>query len=203
MEDVIPTFVAITGATPDVARGFLELNGGDFERAVALFYESPDLVSGVGAGAASSAPAPPNPRPTRTSGREDASGVIHIDSDDDDDVDMQFVDDDSDKDDSERATAMQAAHLAQEEEDAAMAKRLQEELYSENSRPGGVPGLGDDDDVRAPIARTTETLVAPDPAWGTHDDGLENAFLEQMRQRRQPPRMSTWFHHTSNFANIG
>lgn len=192
MDDSVPTFVAITGATPEVARDFLELTGGEFERAVALFYESPDLVSGVSAGAAaaSATSAPPHLAPPSRShtGRQDASGVIHIDSDDDDE-DMQFVDEgDSDVDaNNERAAAVQAASMAQEEEDAAMAKRLQEELYSENSRPG--QGALEGDDVRAPIARTTETLVAPDPSWAGNDD-MESAFLDQMRRRRPPPSQS-------------
>lgn len=191
-EDAIPTFVAITDATPDVARGFLELTAGDFERAVALFYESPELVSGVGAGAASSAIATPGPNiaPSAASniGRQDASGVIHIDSDDDDDEDMEFIDDESDGEaNSGRAAAVQAAAMAQEEEDAAMAKRLQEELYSGPGAGAGASGTGDD--VRAPIARTTETLVAPDPSWGGQDD-MAAGFLEQMRQRRPPPGTS-------------
>ncbi|KAF5138072.1 UBX domain-containing protein 5 [Metarhizium anisopliae] len=67
-----------------------------------------------------------------------------------------------------------------------MAKRLQEELYQGNSAGPGAP-----DDVRAPIARTTETLVAPDPAWdGAVDDETTQRFLEQLRNRRHPPPRS-------------
>jgi hypothetical protein len=199
-EDSVATFAAITGATTHVARGFLQLTSGDTERAVELFFENPDLVSGVGAGV------PPSPGPTASAatggaatsrsniGRQDSSGVIHIDSDDDMDVD--YIDDNSDRDDNdddedERLAATQAAAFAQEEEDAAMAKRLQEELYSENGGGGSGAGAGAGagfgaDDVRAPIARTTETLVAPNPAWGGEED-ISSTFLEQMRRRRAAP----------------
>ncbi|RFU77197.1 hypothetical protein TARUN_5038 [Trichoderma arundinaceum] len=180
MEENIHHFVGITGASIDVARGFLEITGGDYQRAIELYFESPDLV---GAGVSSNSAAASTSRsapPRRVNiGREDASGVIHINSDDDvddEDADMQFNDDGFDDDDDERAAAAQAAALAQEEEDAAMAKRLQEELYQESGNAGG--------DVRAPIARTTETLVAPDPSWGEQES---SAILEQLRRRRQMP----------------
>lgn len=186
-------FAGITGASPEVARGFLEMAGGDIDRAVTLFFENPDLVSGVGAGVSETraSPAPAAPR-RNTAAREDSSGVIHIPSDDDDDHDMDRVEVDSDDDlDDGHAAAVQAAAMAQEEEDAAMAQRLQQELYQGQGGPGGgAGGAGggiEGEDVRAPIARTTETLVAPDPAWGPND-GVEAAMLEQLRRRRQPPR---------------
>ncbi|KAL9477403.1 hypothetical protein ACSS6W_007244 [Trichoderma asperelloides] len=182
MEESIQHFTDITGASVDVARGFLEITGGDYQRAIELFFESPDLV---GAGVSSNPPTtstsqPPAPRRVNI-GREDASGVIHINSDDEDeeDVDMQYHDDAFDVDEDERVAAAQAAAFAQEEEDAAMAKRLQEELYQESGSAGG--------DVRAPIARTTETLVAPDPSWGEEES---SAILEQLRRRRQMPPSS-------------
>ncbi|KAF7552390.1 hypothetical protein G7Z17_g4338 [Cylindrodendrum hubeiense] len=183
MDDNIATFNAITGASPDVARSFLEMTAGNFERAIELFYENPDLASGVGAGlsanAALSTTAPAAARPNI--GTQDSDGVIHIDSDEDEQ--MQFDDDSDNEVDNDRAVAAQAAALAQEEEDMAMAKRLQEELYQE---PGAASGSGSAmEDVRAPIARTTETLVAPGPAWGDGDGDMEAALLEQLRRRQQ------------------
>ncbi|KAM4054383.1 thioredoxin-like domain-containing protein [Hirsutella rhossiliensis] len=182
MDENISNFVSITGASADVAGGFLQLAGGDFERAVGLYFENPDLVSGVGAGITGGEAAASNQPSASQSqhniGRQDESGVIHISDDDDDDV-MQIEDDDDANDDTDRVAVAQAVALAQEEEDAVMAKRLQEELYQ------GGQGSGDDG-VRAPIARTTETLVAPDAGWGG-DDEMGSAFLEQMRRRRHPP----------------
>jgi hypothetical protein len=186
MDDNISTFMAITGASTDVARSFLEMTAGNFERAIELFYENPDLVSGVGAGLSSTnQPAASAAQSGRSNvGRQDSAGVIHIDSDDD--QDMQLDDFSDNDDDNDRAVAAQAAALAQEEEDAAMAKRLQEELYQGNQGSGSG---GNPDDVRAPIARTTETLVAPGWGGGEHDDGMEAAFFEELRQRRrQNPR---------------
>lgn len=186
MEDEhVANFNAITGASPEVARSFLEMTAGNFERAVELFFENPDLASGVGAGlnANASSSNTPNPPPVATSlrpslGRQDSDGIIHIDSDDDEDMDF---DNDSDNDDGERAAAAQAAALAQEEEDMAMAKALQEEEYQDRSRPQG-------DDVRAPIARTTETLVAPGGGW-SGEENMEHAMLEDLRRRqRRYPR---------------
>ncbi|EFY86464.1 UBX domain protein (Ubx5), putative [Metarhizium acridum CQMa 102] len=196
MDESISSFVAITGATADVARGFLQIANGDFERAIGLFYENPELASGVGAGIAEPTSGPANPTSSSRRrphiGREDASGIIHIsddDDDNDDDDDVMMVDDAGSGDDGERAAAQHAAAMAQEEEDAAMAKRLQEELYQGNSA-----GPGAHDDVRAPIARTTETLVAPDPAWdGAVDDETTRRFLEHLRNRRHPPRKSSSF----------
>lgn len=188
MDEKISNFVAISGASPEVARSFLEMANGDLEQAMQLFFENPDLATGVGAGLSNTASShPPDPAPRSNIGRQDAEGIIHIDSDDDD---MQ-IDEDSDPEiESDRAAAVQAAALAQEEEDAAMAKRLQEELYSDNQGSGAGA-----DDVRAPIARTTETLVAPGPAWGGNDDNIEQAMLEHLRQRRRQ-------HPGGKFGNI-
>ncbi|KAG6180854.1 hypothetical protein E4U23_007542 [Claviceps purpurea] len=186
MDEVISTFVAITGATPEVGRGFIQITNGDFERAVGLYFENPELASVVSAGVSGSASTSANPSSARArqsnSGRQDASGIIHI-SDDDDDVMMHDDDEIDIGDESERAAVQHAAAMAQEVEDAAMAKRLQEEIYSSGS---GDPA--DQDGVRAPIARTTETLVAPDPSWAdTPDDSSEQRLLELLRSRRHPP----------------
>lgn len=183
MDENISNFVSITGASADVAGGFLQLVGGDFERAVGLYFENPDLVSGVGAGImADEAAASAHPSSRHlTSGRQDESGVIHISDDDDDNDDdvIHVQDNEDDVEMTDRAAVAQAVALAQEEEDAAMAKRLQEELYQGGQAAGN-------DGVRAPIARTTETLVAPEPGWAG-DDEMASAFLEQMR-RPPPPR---------------
>ncbi|KAG6040513.1 hypothetical protein E4U41_000334 [Claviceps citrina] len=187
MDEAISTFVAITGATPEVGRGFLQIANGDFERAVGLFFENPELASGVCAEVSEPASTSANPPPAAASqsnlGRQDASGVIHISDDDDDEDEVMDNDTDVDSgDEGERAAVQHAAAMAQEEEDAAMAKRLQEELYS-----GGPRGAAGEDDVRAPIARTTETLVAPDPRWdGAADEATTQRLLEHLRSRRHP-----------------
>lgn len=64
------------------------------------------------------------------------------------------------------------------EDDEAMARRLQQEAYGT---------AGGEEDVRAPMARTTETLVGPGSTWvGDDGDDVDAAVQEQMmaRQRR-------------------
>ncbi|KAI2619280.1 hypothetical protein GGR54DRAFT_604160 [Hypoxylon sp. NC1633] len=183
MDEDVEQFMAITGAASDrVARGYLEISGGDPMQAIQLFFENPDLQASFDAPAAASTSTSAQPPASSSTagqdraftGREDTRGVIHIDSDDDDDImgdDDQYDIPDDDDDD-----VAAIARSAQEEEDAAMARRLQEEMYSENHNSI--------DGVRAPIAQTTETLAAPDPSWGLEDD-REAAVLEQLRRRRR------------------
>lgn len=185
MDDAVGNFCAITGATPQVARHFLSIADGDPSQAIQLFFDSPDLASA----ATESAPeAPPLPAastrpPARnaTAGREDEHGVVHLDSDNDDIV-MDDADDDSfmSTNTPPPATSATVPQNSAYEDDEAMARRLQEEMYA-----GG--DMGEDygaDDVRAPIARTTETLVGPGADWG--QDDVQGAVLQQMRQRGQP-----------------
>ena len=204
MDEDVQNFMMITGSDDHVARGYLNMTDSDVGQAVSLFYETPELQASFRAQAASAssaaaAPAVPSSttgpnttaasgRNTSRTGRQDESGVIHIDSDDDDDFQMG-EDDYIDVDDDDEGAAAQAAGVAraaQEDEDAAMAKRLQEELYSEQATTS--------DGVRAPIARTTETLVAPSAgSYGMEDDDLDSAVFEQLRRRRQPQRK--WRHN--------
>ncbi|KAM3429857.1 hypothetical protein MY4824_008000 [Beauveria thailandica] len=193
-EEDISNFAGITGSSTDVARGFLQIASGDLERAVALFFENPELVSGMTAGLSgpssssrtAAAAAPTAISSSRSRGgvsREDSSGVIHIPSDDDDEMDDIYADSGAEEihnedDDSGHQAALLAANYAQEDEDAAMARRLQEELYSQG-------GGGDEAEVRAPIGRTTETLVAPESAWGPDNDA---DILESLRSRRSTNR---------------
>jgi hypothetical protein len=181
-EEAIAQFCAITDASPEVAKGFLSLTGNDPNQAVTLFFENPELASSVQAGAPPAPPAHTRPSASRSAGRQDSSGIIHIDSDDDD---AMQVDDDSDDD---RAAVQHAANAAQEDEDAAMARRLQEEMYQDQGSGAGGAGAIGEEGVRAPIGRTTETLIAPDPNWGPDDDdgAAHSAILEQLRRRQRP-----------------
>ncbi|KAI1280941.1 hypothetical protein F5Y07DRAFT_386814 [Xylaria sp. FL0933] len=164
MDEDIETFMSVTGVeSQDVARGYLEISGGDPAGAIQLFYDNPELQSGFGPAPPSATTAPTasshhrdSSSRTRSSARTDPANsrdIIQIDSDDDD---ILMPDDDGGDDDHDDVAAV--ARNAQEEEDAAMARRLQEELY------GSGPGAADDA-VRAPIAQTTETLAGPDLPW--------------------------------------
>ncbi|KAK1757873.1 UBX domain-containing protein 5 [Echria macrotheca] len=187
---VVADFMSITGASSGAALRILEMCGFDTEQAVQLWFNDEDLqrylenplppaaASGPST-AASRFASRPSGQNRPTVGREDAQGVIHIDSDEEDDVAMT---EDELFDDDDTAVAATVARTAQEEEDAAMAKRLQEEMYS--------GGNADDEDVRAPMARTTETLVAPS-SFGGLAEADEDELLRQLRRERaarEPPR---------------
>ncbi|KAK7989154.1 hypothetical protein PG989_009469 [Apiospora arundinis] len=183
MDEDVAQFQAITGTDSEqVARGFLEISGNDPMQAIQLFFENPELASSftTQANNAPSSHTASTAQPRATSGRQDDHGVIHIDSDDD--VEMSQPQESRNHvtipdDDDEHENIAALARQAQEDEDAAMARRLQDDMYSQD--PGAVDG------VRAPMARTTETLVAPDPSWSLNDDDRESAVLEQLRRRQQ------------------
>ncbi|OBT48712.1 hypothetical protein VE00_00795 [Pseudogymnoascus sp. WSF 3629] len=182
MDDAVGDFCAITGATPQVARHFLNLSDSNPNQAIQLFFDSPELASAANeesqqipaAPAASSRP----PARSTSGGREDEHGVVHLDSDSDDNV-MDETDDDL-IETSHTPPAPPSTTAPQNsayEDDEAMARRLQEEMYA----GGDVGGDFDADGVRAPLARTTETLVGPGADWGPED--MQSNALQQLRQR--------------------
>jgi hypothetical protein len=178
MDDSVDTFTAFTGTSPDIARRYLGMTDNNPEQAIQLFFDSPDLALGIGEGSSSTAPPIPTssrPPPRASSvGRPDAQGLVNLDSEEED-MDMDIDDDDED------AIAARAAHHAELEEDAAMARRMQEELYTGGEASGGF----DADIVRAPMARTTETLVGGSEGNWSRDE-MEAAVRQQMHARSQP-----------------
>lgn len=193
MDSEISNFVSVTGADEQVARHLLEMANGDLAQAVLLYYEtdvaetvrrqanasasaSASETAPAGASLASGAASTSQSRPAqsgRSIGHEDDQGVIHIDSDEDD---TDGLDHDAGDDEN---FYQNIARTAQEAEDAAMAKRLQEEMYAETGTGAGATSP----DVRAPIARTTEVLV--EPSYGGYGDygGGASSIYEQMRRR--------------------
>ncbi|KAJ5915511.1 hypothetical protein N7466_011444 [Penicillium verhagenii] len=159
MEDgVVAQFTEITGSTPETAAQYLELTEFNIEQAMQLFFEN---------GGAPLTETPAQQAHGRTPAYEDESGVVHIDSDTDDD--------------SRPAQSAEAGAGATFDDDEAMARRLQEEMYG-----GGGPTRNDyededDDGVRAPMARTTETLVGPDLDF---HDGMHSNILGHLRAGR-------------------
>lgn len=159
MEDEsISMFCAFTEASPAQAQQFLALTDGNVEQAVELFFNSPEL------GSASAAPS----QPQRSNNR-----VNPITIDDDEDAEQSNA--------ASRQTGGQAM-----EDDEAMARRLQEEMYGGSGGGSGRSGSGagaDMDDVRAPLARTTETLVGPGSDWRDDPNEMNAAIAEQMMAR--------------------
>lgn len=179
MDENIANFVAITGAPEDRAAQFLQLSDGNLESAIQLYFESPELAP---AATSQAPPVPPaSSRPGATSSRryqEDDDGIVHIPSDDEADEAFEMTEEEPD-----RQPRVQAH--ADVDSDAEMARRLQEEFYGTG---GGVDV--DPDGYRAPIQRTTETLVGPDADWGTDPDDMQSAIAQQLRMREQASRRS-------------
>lgn len=154
--DVVAQFTEITSSSPELATQYLQLTDFNIEQAMQLYFEN---------GGAPLTEEPEPQRARRTSGREDESGVVHIDSDDDVTID-----------ESRSAPRSGPAPGSTFDDDAAMARRLQEEIY------GGAQQNAEDE-VRAPMARTTETLVGPEDDF---DDGdMHASILSQVRARQQ------------------
>ncbi|KAL4930721.1 DNA-protein crosslink repair co-factor UBX5 [Aspergillus undulatus] len=151
--DVVAQFSEITGANPELATQYLQLADFNIEQAMQLYFENDGapLTQSTASGSTSN-------RPPHSTGYEDASGVVHLDSDDD-----------------ETHNSPRNPPTSTFEDDAAMARRLQEEMY-------GGQQQGQADDVRAPMARTTETLVGPEADFG---DDMHESILGQIRARQR------------------
>lgn len=158
--DVLAQFTEITGSSPELATQYLQLTDFNIEQAVQLYFEN-------GGAPLTEEPMPPRSEPQGThgvGGNAQGDGTAHIDSDDDITID-----------ETRSTSRTQPPQASAFEDDAAMARRLQEEMYSgrENDTSEG---------VRAPMARTTETLVGPDADF---DDGdMHASILGQLRARQ-------------------
>lgn len=153
-------FMAITGAPDRRAETYLRVSDGNFAQAVQLYFETggADMEDPP-----SSTPAPVVPTRAPRSGGN--SEPIDIDDDIEDDDLREAL----------RASGgggagggggvatggVDAVGGGSAYDDEALARQLQEELYGE----GGV----DSNEVRAPIARTRETLVGGDDDYGYPD----------------------------------
>jgi hypothetical protein len=157
-DENIVNFVSITSCEPDKAAQYLRLTDGNFEQAIQLYFDSPNLDFGT-----SATPAPAqNAAPS-------AGNPITIDSDDE----M------SDFDPAAHTSTPPVRPPPAMEDDEAMARRLQEEMYG----GGGPPG---EEEVRAPMQRTTETLIGPGSNWGAADEeeDVDALVQEQLARRR-------------------
>ncbi|KAI9849046.1 MAG: hypothetical protein M1838_000300 [Thelocarpon superellum] len=189
-EDAVAQFTGITGSNPRAAQQYLELADGNLEQAIQLFFDSGgielDGQEPASAPAAPSGPPAPAPASAPTTATRQASTsarpppgsrritgpLVNLDSDEE-------ISDDNDPEitgwnrraptESTGASAPAGISAPLEstalpggrsvEDDEAFARRMQEELYAGGD---GSDGTGRDaDGVRAPMARTTETLVGP------------------------------------------
>ncbi|KAF2749466.1 hypothetical protein M011DRAFT_465914 [Sporormia fimetaria CBS 119925] len=142
-------FVAITSADPEKAAQYLQLTDNNLEQAIQLFFDSPNLDIG---GSSTTA------QPAQHGGSINPISIV-------------------DSDDEMMGTESRSARPGQGsvEDDEAMARRLQEEMYG---------GADRQDEVRAPMARTTETLVGP----GAYDEDDVDAMVHEQLARRTAAR---------------
>jgi hypothetical protein len=176
MDEAVDHFMAFTGATAEVARRYLGLTENNSEQAVQLFFDSPELASGLDEVPQQSTPHVPASMRPEARPVADEDNLIELS-----DGDNMDVDDDVEED-TENARVAAIVRAAEVEDDEAMARRMQEELYA-----GGESNAGfDADGVRAPIGRRTETLVG-EPNDGDYDSDMNAAIMQQMRARQNRP----------------
>lgn len=196
-------FVSFTSSTPDRAAQYLRLTDGDVQQAIDLFFVNDGNDPSGSSSSTHPQPeqAPPVP-PSRTREPrsrpvyEDDRGIVHLDSDPD------YSDDDKPEitGSSSRRVAVpdrprSAIHTPSSmtpptgqasgalDDDEAMARRLQEEFYA----GAGIGAEVDPEGIRAPIGRTTETLVGPS-SFDANEEDMRAAVMDQLhaRQQRRP-----------------
>ncbi|EXJ79118.1 hypothetical protein A1O3_08619 [Capronia epimyces CBS 606.96] len=182
MDEAIATVVTVTGSTPELAAQYVQLADGDPNQAVQLYFENggADL-------AGSSSSHPPRPTASRPTGGE--HDPIDLDAD-------EHISDDNDPEVTGYRKAQQTnasslpAGPSDFEDDEAMARRLQEEIYGE----GGL-----EEQIRAPIARQAETLVGPEantlPLSSAEYNAAVEARMRAFERRRVQPRAGIFNQH--------
>ena len=202
-DNKVSSFTVITGTATDRAQQYLTLTDGNLEQALELYFanDGADLE-----GTSSTTPVQPPQTPSVPSssippsrprhGYHDNGGIVHIDSESESDESgiesfQRPVPTRGQPDVNTRSleqapivSTPSAGPTYHREDDEAMARLLQEEFYGATAANERTDAEG----VRAPIARTTETLVGPG-AYDLDDEGdMQAAVLEQMRARQQQPR---------------
>ncbi|KAL8784517.1 MAG: hypothetical protein Q9213_003921 [Squamulea squamosa] len=227
-DETLAQFTSITGTKPETARQYLGFTDGDVQQAIELFFANDgadlEVPSTINPPASSDSPPIPPPSTRPPQGQHARQDVVHIDSDSDPDYSEYPTTRLSDSKRRQpaavdwrnsspqpRTSSTPPRHTANGglNDDEAFARQLQQEIYGEAGGDSAV----DPEGVRAPLARTTETLIGPD-GFDPNDPGDMNAaVLEQLRARQRPrPRdqpgifnqsttESIWNEHGSSSAN--
>jgi UBX domain-containing protein 7 len=190
MDAAVAQIVNITSASPERAAQYLQLADGDLDAAVMLYFENNGADPSGGPSSSYSAPPPP-PASSRPGATGDAQNPI--------DIDDGTISDDNDPEITgfRKAGASEGQPQPQSigatfDSDAEYARRLQEEMY------GGAGGQGPtgEEEVRAPIARQSETLLGPGADVGPlNDRDIPAHVMEQMQrmQNRRAPQRECYF----------
>ena len=218
--DSVAQFAGITGSSDHIAAQYLRLAEGNTAQAIELFFanDGADLEASSRADQppmTSTTVPPPATRPTQQrQNYQDSNGVVHLDSDQEDedadeDDDIEFVGrgrrqipavekSNSSVRDSETISPSTGLPGTTADNDESMARRLQEEYYGAAGGGNGNNGTGsevlDEYGYRAPLGRTTETLVGPGSFDPANAEEMRAAVMEQMA-RRQNPRHRGKFNH--------
>lgn len=187
-QQLVEQFSSVTGSSPALAQQYLQLCDNSLEQAVGLFYanEGAELEPAAPSGQAPPIPHPSARPPPQQTSHTDGRGAIYI-SDDEVETDPQHVTTNKPTLRSREQAASRPTrqdHASSMEDDEAMARRLQEEFYGGAEANSGP--LVDSDGYRAPIARTTQTLIGPGSFDPSSPEDMRAAVMEQMMARRQP-----------------
>ncbi|CAZ79812.1 unnamed protein product [Tuber melanosporum] len=158
MDELISQFTTITGATVRKAETYLKVSDGDLEQAIQLYFDTggADMESGP---STQTAPPPPPPPPAEALRASEPTRSTATPG-------------------SGSGSGVNSAY----DEDEAIARRLQEELYGE----AGGASSGGENGVRAPIARTRDTLIGGD------DYGYPEGIAERRRLRAATSRFGAF-----------
>ena len=222
MDDAtIAQFAAITGSSDNIARQYLGLAEGNTEQAIELYYanegaalESPSTDPQPNTVPPQIPPASTRPVAHRQNHQAEDE-IIDLDSDQEDQDDDDNGDDNdvmvtghtrrqrpesevppsSSRGLANNATSAGHAGLAIND-DEAMARRLQEEFYGgsgrDNAGTNGTSEMLDEYGYRAPLGRTTETLVGPGSFDPTNAEEMRSAVYDQMMARRHARRRKSY-----------
>ena len=209
-QDAVAQFAGITGSSPEIAAQYLRLADNNTQQAIELYFAN-DGANLEPTSELQNSHRPPLPDQSIGSsshrrGYEDQQGVVHLDSDQEDDdivVDNNNKTDQSSRTGPRGEDSASVRHLSSStmppnlsrsiDGDEAIARRMQEEMYGAESVIDGSAGSAggvalDEHGYRAPIGRTTETLVGPDSFDPNDAEQMRAAVMQQMAARRRQPR---------------
>ena len=182
MDAEVAQIVSITAASPERAAQYLQLADGDLDSAIMLYLEN-NGADPTGGSAPEAVPAQPSSS-SRRSPTGQPEDPIPIDEDnisDDNDPEVTGFQ----KAGKPGAVPQLPARGATFDSDAEMARKLQEEMYGAGGQHGAGGG---DDEIRAPIARQSETLLGPGADATPLDDRELPAHVMQQMRRMQNRR---------------
>lgn len=173
MDDAVEYFKAITGAADEVARQYLDLTENIPEQAIQLFFDSPDLASGLGPTSSipvSSTSAPAQHQSNISFGRRNVES-IDLDPDNATDIESDVYG----KTSNATRQVIDISNNADNtdiEDDESIARRIQAEIYQ-----NGDVMSSDVDGIRAPIERRREVLVGEE--WP--ENNMQASSYQQIR----------------------